>query len=1017
MRKVIDTQMYSNYCQSLKVDEKGFWVIDGSFYNLDPSYVPQSEDATVGKTFLSTEEKTEEFDSLLGVFEIMTSGTIAIKPEEFDALKKKYQCLYSNDMTREKLSRLAPPTSASNKIIGLEKAKLTAHKQLALMRMAEGKRVAISDIGKYHMNYCTGLSCQGDCNTELCSELCLSIWQKKVQRLRRKKAAFEAICLKYEKRANEDANISDTNQYPDGSSIASPLNGTSRIEFILKDGVRLEPLRHGRETESQYLKRKEVVSQNIISKIAKSGPSVRHKRRKSVTALSFEHATNISAADDLQCHKRDIKKRVFASGNCDDYTYALAAHFAKKESKLVQKYFKVNRAIVYRFIRRFVAYCRRMAFRQSVIYCQSIMRGFLLRKKLLLVVDWLYYRKQSRFIGKLIIRNYIRIHKMQFLRNLERWKNMKLMKRRTSLNLRIPSIPAVAAVEFNGSSSILHTNNVVSAPSKVPTNMSQISSKFISEPSLKFTEESTKDKPVDSSSKLLTNNIPFENPKKTMNSQVHQYLNLGVMFRAGTGGSSPANISSRLTSASKLPGTFGFGRLGNGTPVTSPHATSAGSSLVGSATSQSEDSLLNAPKSNIPANTQSVPVPFIDVSDSCTIIPTAASDQYMHHFPKSPTGKSSKSSSVTSSPQELSANGSPDINVRSPTLRTVNAMEDISLSPGISLLLPPSKRSDETSVVCGSSENIVSEDSEHLGVSDNCLSNAVASKYVIALSMKKVDSQDQLPDNSDNESATKSVAHSQKYIPSSASVVSGGASVVTASNTSSGKTADPTKRKKNTPIGKITEANNYAVSNVVATAGNVRGYGRNSYGSTSQQRSDTVSVSSRSQTNTYLEDTASTVDGESKSDRNTMMSSERSDGDDEKSINKSESDDSPIKLSASPMITQKPSPLIDPSGRGVFPTGGVLPPVYPPRPKLLDDQVRKPTIDSSPKSLHDASWSRINSQDDCNFDSIDTDDLVTSHIDDNFADYPMKTFGEAGRNRFTSQQVLNIPLIMFRSII
>lgn len=1034
MRKVIDTQMYSNYCQSLKVDNDGFLVMDGSFYNPDLSSL-QQKDSTQSGSGMETgsyrpiiEEKSEDFDSLLGVFEIMTSGTIAMKADQYETLKKSYLSLYSNDMTREKLSRFAPPTSLMNKLIGLDKRRLIAYKEEVLMKIAEGKRVAISDIEKYQLKYCTGLFCQGDCNTELCSELCLSIWQKKVQSLRHKQAAYEIISAKYEKQSSSQSQLlHEDNIFSESSTVVSNTvsnistlgGGGSRIEYITEDGVRLEPIRHGKETESQYQQRKEVVSQNIISKIRhKTSPIGNRKRRKPISALTFHPAT-MEKGDRIKT--KQIKRRAYANSDCDDYTYALAKYYGKKESRLVQKHYKVNRAIIYRFVRRFVTYCRQVNREHAVIYCQAIARGYLLRKKIGEVLESLYFRKQLRFYAKIVIRNYIRSHRTQILRNFERWNRVRLMKRRTSLNVRGSLVlpEGTHVVDPNGQTltSSAASNLIVS--SKGTPTVAPIAPKFINEPSLQFTEDKMPPAPTNSMKVTGLSSFDVITKRGSLTGNMQNYMKIGVIFRGNQSGSSPANISSRLTTTPKLP----LHKLGLSSipeappiPVTSP---------------KNSHPLEDKSVQLSPLSTTSNPNSTVEIAQLTTSPPASA----FVPFPKSPTATSSKASSVGSTSQNSTPQGSPDTFLKLPLS-----------SPPNNLTIPITIHDSSIPSTINSARSTTSSPDKHgeidahlvvtdkvdeamkpaVGGSDKSRPNSAAlSRQTSGTSahtfsaIKKVSSQEQLPDrrsdNSDTESVStthKSVNHSQKYIPSSASVVSS-TSVVTSSNASSSKGTDLTKKTKQTPIGRHLAANNYAVSTMVAHSGAVRAHSRSSYGS--NPRSDAASVSSRSYTNTAPDDTCSTVDGESKSDRNTMLSSEKSDGDDERSLNgKGDTDDSPLKSHVPPTTslagTTTKVPFVD---HAEHPTPIVAkfpvppPPVssgYPPRPT---DSNKKPNDESNIDiSSGNEAIMKVASQDDLNFDPDENyANGSGSTVDKVFEDYPMKTFGNAGKEHFTSQQV------------
>ena len=48
------------------------------------------------------------------------------------------------------------------------------------------------------LRYCNGLLCNGFCNTEICSEICVNMWACQVQSLRHEHMKYELLAKKFD---------------------------------------------------------------------------------------------------------------------------------------------------------------------------------------------------------------------------------------------------------------------------------------------------------------------------------------------------------------------------------------------------------------------------------------------------------------------------------------------------------------------------------------------------------------------------------------------------------------------------------------------------------------------------------------------------------------------------------------------------------------------------------------------------------------------------------------------------
>ncbi|RYH18824.1 hypothetical protein EON65_26840 [archaeon] len=519
LKKLMDTQMYSNYCQWNRSSvNPPTPALDGSVYRLPGSPMtgtplnplnsvntidPMSPSAmTVNSLGVVEEENPQErsVDSLVELFAIALSGTIPSDVSQVNLALDAYKLLYpetipeviqatldycnSIDLIRDITSRISRSSRTLRKYID---RKIYARYEMPQSDLSY--RFKEEDFFA-----CNGLLCQGYCNTSQCTEICVQIWENKVHVLRHKKAAFDIVSKKYEKAGKPKLQNADT-------SVDLSM---SKIEYVTSSGVRLEAFKHGRETFSQYTLRKQVIASAIQFSIPnfkardedideyehkqsyieikkpKKSSRLRYKERKVKGVLFSTKRTDVAVAE-----KKSGRQKVFAHTS-NPYVLALARYFVKKESKFNNKYRKRCYQRIQRLCRKFVAHFRKVRYHRSVLYVQSIVRGYIVRNNLALLVDTLIDRKRSRLMASIRIRNFVRNHADNIIRLLD-WKVEEKARKRRSQT----SIP----VSLNPVSPNSSTYNSVSGKElgiagfdrHIPANSSAISirsPRYLSEPSL-----------------------------------------------------------------------------------------------------------------------------------------------------------------------------------------------------------------------------------------------------------------------------------------------------------------------------------------------------------------------------------------------------------------------------------------------------------------------------------------------------------------------------------------------------
>jgi hypothetical protein len=405
VQQLSDTQMYSNYCQSLK-NHSSSTTVDGSVHNPLSSYkspretgpgnhdpsstslLPTHEPDDDYHHYLIHSHEEEEFDSITCLFEVILSGSIAMEEKLTNWAKLTYEKLYHQPYTAitsknmfkvkdyfiscnlEKFNRIIKSRERLTRYISklIKTIALTDLQSISLDLEASSSSSSILSGGIPLIRYCNGLLCNGFCNTELCSEICLKLWIAKVKKLRHHQVAYDIVSKKYEKRQRYSNKLDTGCNSGTGSSknrlsalVSSPLGtgsskrssvgstisalsmetdksssvaGGPKIEFITKVGPHYEAQRHYRETESQYRQRKSR-TENFLKKSFEPitlPPQIDPKRKTSFSSPSRSHhprsgsghsVTGISlfpydATSSSGYRPKYVKKRKFLSSPDDE---------------------------------------------------------------------------------------------------------------------------------------------------------------------------------------------------------------------------------------------------------------------------------------------------------------------------------------------------------------------------------------------------------------------------------------------------------------------------------------------------------------------------------------------------------------------------------------------------------------------------------------------------------------------------------------------------------------------------
>lgn len=370
VRKLLDTQMFTNICQIIKLDRH----LNVNILNTDEIKIKEITPSNRSNSLLKMPEEHKiiegETDAIEELFSIIVNGTLIYNLVDLQKQKENYKAIYNEEFSFDKVNSLAPniPEIPSDLILSSSSVSEIRKFQIQQIKTYNfNNEYRLTDLG--NISQCNGLLCNGFGNTYMCSNLCLTLWDFHVHNLMRVQQALDIISKKYEKK--------------------------SSVEYIVKEGVRLEPQRHPKETDAQYSLRKNVIKKELQTNYNTTLLNSPKPARKTITSY-------ILSKKDMK-----IKKRTYIDdSNLENYHFA--KYFAKREKKIIKKVLIKNFAIIQRFIYTYIIYFKELKLHRSFSLIQAYIRGFLVRIKIPMLVQKLVFRKTQRFFAKIRIRNAIR---------------------------------------------------------------------------------------------------------------------------------------------------------------------------------------------------------------------------------------------------------------------------------------------------------------------------------------------------------------------------------------------------------------------------------------------------------------------------------------------------------------------------------------------------------------------------------------------------------------------------------
>jgi hypothetical protein len=518
MKMLQETQMYSNYCTHLKQtasnsqqspynlkaqmpDKKDPLSLQTNFTSTTtadliralPSSQKRSTAPWKSQIIDFTDEGVEEFDAATELFTIATIGTIEMKASALQSAVDAYERLYGprdqsivdetlkkyasdlsalekkhvldphshGDAKRESLDafiRKIDPESSNNKMFN-ENLFTTE-----LYESEEGSSKPIDEQlqdSERPLTWCNGLVCGGYSNTPFCTTICMDLWERKLK-LVRKQTVFKSIVKKHHHsnlvmldrvitiKHSDLENVSNTHN----SVVWKGVDGGEARTVKINLQPRLDVVRHRKETQSQFEKRREIVGNRRVeilyeaegtAKQNKSPSSPAAKKKKRRTADIYGPGEKASSTSP----KRRPHVLYARASSADSATWTIAQYYSGRDKRSYRsretKALKVLKPLMLRFISRF----RKYKFIESILLIQAHIRGFLVRNNIPVLVELLINRKIDRLLACIRIRNFIRFHEVSI------WRKRVLMSKemllqRTGHRMTIAIKPR-SATDYNNS--------------------------------------------------------------------------------------------------------------------------------------------------------------------------------------------------------------------------------------------------------------------------------------------------------------------------------------------------------------------------------------------------------------------------------------------------------------------------------------------------------------------------------------------------------------------------------------
>jgi hypothetical protein len=483
INKLTETQMYSNYCQARKSESPPPTVADGKDgtnvssdgagnggANVAPSSASQGKDSAGNGNAASANlppfiahvlEVPQPIDSMVELFHLMLCGVTPASADTISMYHQEYERIYGASCKTFTLSDceklLINEPKRSLPTMGKSRRRLQRLLDKLFDEMAD-KELPKIQIQPEELRYCSGLLCNGFCNTESCDAICLSIWQRKVRLLRKRQAALQIVSEKYESTiklqqgetpAPTDSFLSPAvlttgvSALTEEPQVFGTSNSDSKLKFINSDGVRLEAVKHGKETNTQYVLRQKVIEAQMQRTFKASPSKQSYQHGKQHRKVRVQAMTKEIVNQQLKIHVKTL------SDSNNRYVTTLAKYYAEKEKKYLRRLRRRSHACIHRALRKYLYRFRTRKRQRSAIVIQSNFRGYRIRKIIPVLVEELYARISQRMIQRCLatirIRNHIRKNSEAILNVFER---KKIARRLAKTN--IPVRHSVTKENMNG---------------------------------------------------------------------------------------------------------------------------------------------------------------------------------------------------------------------------------------------------------------------------------------------------------------------------------------------------------------------------------------------------------------------------------------------------------------------------------------------------------------------------------------------------------------------------------------
>eukprot|EP01034_Spumella_vulgaris_P022726 gene22726-28882_t len=494
--QLLETQMFCNYCQNLKVQSASdaaareraesagssgevdaavgvaasvsggvFSPGSGELNNLiSPKIRNRSRTHSVGEKGMhvrvedpEAEHPLEDLDALSSVFELMLTGSLSMKHSVNDKLVNDYHTTYGapafGSATISAGATLLSDYAGIMDVVRNMPLNISAYAKdyckktpatTNVIESSSGLESISSAFDQGALIWCNGLLCRGMCNTPFCSDICLQLWEKRVQKLRQQTVLQNIVNRHHHSdlvMKSHFIRVSSSGEVVQNDR-KSPNKGKKSTDRIVKVNLKpkVEATRHQKETESQFNMRQWIIkgSSDAAAVVKTSTPSKKEKKEKKVKPVVIKGPIVMPTAqsvDEDPTAKRKNKMVYARSTTADAATMKIAQYYADKQTKILTRRRKKAMRIVKRFLLTYVVYCRKIKFIDSIVRIQCFTRGYIIRYHIAAIVEALIARKIERLLACIRIRTFLRFHAKSIARKWSRRVADEMRRKRTVMSI------------------------------------------------------------------------------------------------------------------------------------------------------------------------------------------------------------------------------------------------------------------------------------------------------------------------------------------------------------------------------------------------------------------------------------------------------------------------------------------------------------------------------------------------------------------------------------------------------